>query len=603
MRRVLVALPLVLLFASALPAAAQTAPTHTAEDVVITSRAADGNQIAITVHKPGTASAESPVPVILQSHGWGGSRSASVTSFTPYLDAGLGVVSIDQRGHGDSGGEANVQDPELETEDVKAVIDYIATLDWVQLDGLNDPVLGAIGGSYGGGYQTMTALDEIADEGATRFNALVPEITWYDLPESLAPQTVVRTAWTSLLYAAGASMLPQYVHEAQAWGTATGQWPDGTLYGQPAPGIVPDLDAEFHEHSPVAFVERGVQIDVPVMVRQGLSDNLFNLNQGLDIFNKAVTDGAREDSIFIAYNGGHALPNVAPRGSSASGDSCVGDGGAWTQLRIAFFERVFAGESTNGLMPATYNFSSADGAECLSTESFDTTELELAPTGDVVVTPTPAGPPQYIELAQGPMTITGVPELSGLFTSAGLDTRAFFGLATGTSPADATVVQNNLMPLRALRTSVDHLFEIELPGVAIEVPEGQNLYLVVSPVSDMFVGHGTRSGSGLVLSDLALTLPAPAALPDVLGTVMTLVREGNGAGAQLVATLVDETGASVSGATIDFLGDEASLGAATTDEFGVAAIPLEGRYRGGKHAFEAIFAGTESHERSSASTT
>jgi hypothetical protein len=399
-------------------------------------------------------------------------------------------------------------------------------------------------------------------------------------------------------------MLPQYVHEAQAWGTATGQWPDGTLYGQPAPGIVPNLDKEFHQHSPVAFVERGVQIDVPVMARQGTTDTLFNLNQGLDIFNKAVTDDAREESYFIAYNGGHVIPGPAqtalPAGAAVNGDACSGN---WTQLRIDFFRRVFAGESTDGLLPSTYNLTNADGTTCSRFDSIETTELEVAPTGGVVVTPTGGGAPQFIELANAPTTITGVPELSGLVTAAGLDSRAFFGLATGTSPANARVVQHNLMPLRVLRQSVDHDFKIELPGVAFQVPEGQKLYLVVSPVSDMFFGHGTKGTSGLVLSDLALTLPEPGIdIPQVLETALTLVREGQGNTARLVATLVDENGATVSGASIDFIGDGTALGAATTNESGVATIPLEGRYRGGKHAFEALFGGNDSYTGSSAST-
>ena len=114
-----------------------------------------------------------------------------------------------------------MQDPDLEAEDIDSVIDYVAKLSWVAKDldskgreVAGDPVLGAIGGSYGGGYQTMAALDEIAEEGHTRFDALAPEITWYDLNESLAPQGVPRTVWTSALFALGASMLPQYVQEA-----------------------------------------------------------------------------------------------------------------------------------------------------------------------------------------------------------------------------------------------------------------------------------------------------------------------------------------------------------------------------------------------------
>ena len=228
-RRTLAVLCLTVLAVAGLPGGANAAK-HSADDQVVKGQG--GVDIAITVFQPATASSSNRVPVILHSHGWGGSRETEIGGdVKKFLDAGFGVVSIDQRGHGESGGQANVQDPELETEDIQNVIDRIATFDWVQLDGPRDPVLGAIGGSYGGGYQTMTALDEIAEEGRTRFNALAPQITWYDLPQSLAPQKVVRTAWNVLLYAAGSSMVPNYIHESFAWGTATNQWPDGRLYG------------------------------------------------------------------------------------------------------------------------------------------------------------------------------------------------------------------------------------------------------------------------------------------------------------------------------------------------------------------------------------
>ena len=64
---------------------------------------------------------------------------------------------------------------------------------------MGDPVLGAIGGSYGGGYQFVGALSEVRDRGATRFDALVPEITWFSLTESLFPQGVPRTEWAAAL--------------------------------------------------------------------------------------------------------------------------------------------------------------------------------------------------------------------------------------------------------------------------------------------------------------------------------------------------------------------------------------------------------------------
>lgn len=93
-------------------------------------------------------------------------------------------------------------------------------------------------------------------------------------------------------------------------------------------------------------------------------------------------------------------------------------------------------------------------------------------TGSVVTT-TGLGAPLFLEVAQGPMTLTGVPHLSGLVTAADLDSRAFFGLCMGTTPADARVIQNNLMPLRQIMPVTDKNFKIELPGVAVKIPKGQ----------------------------------------------------------------------------------------------------------------------------------
>jgi pimeloyl-ACP methyl ester carboxylesterase len=513
LKRSLIALSLIALVAAlAPPAGAQTAD-HSVSQEKVTSF--DGTQIAISIFKPAVASSASQVPVVLHSHGWAGSRTKTIGgTVKTFLDAGFGVVSIDQRGHGESGGQANVQDPTIETEDIQAVIDRIAQLDWVRHDTdelgapiANDPVLGAIGGSYGGGYQTMTALDEIAEQGHTRFNALAPEITWYDLPESLAPQKVVRTEWNVLLYGVGARMLPQYVHEGFAWGTATGQWPDGTIYGQPAPGV-PNLDAEFHEHGPVAFVEKDIHIDIPTLFRQGISDSLFNLNQGIKNFDNTLSDGAREQSYLIGYNGGHVLPAAMPPGTAAGSDACS-PGGDFTALTIDFFNRVFGGASTDGMLPGRYNFTTADGAGCISLDSIGvskTIDVDLLGSRTLATT-AGAGAPIQVPVALGPVEVAGIPTLEGKLTSTGLDSRAFFGLSVGTTPADAKVIQNNLMPLRQILPAVDEDFKIELPGVSIRVPEGQTLFLTITPVSDMYFGHASRVPAAIVLSELKLALP------------------------------------------------------------------------------------------------
>ncbi len=105
--------------------------------------------------------------MIMHSHGWGGSRTTDPASFQSWLDAGYGVLSFDQRGFGESGGQAHVESPAYEGHDVRRLIALISDLAWVKQDGPGDPRLGAIGGSYGGGYQFLGGVRVAAHEGAS----------------------------------------------------------------------------------------------------------------------------------------------------------------------------------------------------------------------------------------------------------------------------------------------------------------------------------------------------------------------------------------------------------------------------------------------------
>jgi len=62
------------------------------------------------------------------------------------------------------------------------------------------------------------------------------------------------------------------------------------------------------------------------------------------------------------------------------------------------------------------------------------------------------------------------------------------------------------------------------------------------------------------------------------------------------------TGEAIPGGDISFAADGTSLGSATTDENGVAAVALPGKYRGGSHTYEAAFAGDDRYEGATAST-
>lgn len=549
LRKLALALSLSILIAGiAIPTASAASEVTS---LMVPSRADDHLPIDITIYKPATASATNQVPVVLFSHGWGGNKNDGASAADSYNDAGLGYVTISQRGHGNTGGLRNVQDPQLEAQDIMAVIDHIATLDWVLLDKdsagapiAGDPMLGAIGGSYGGGYQTITALQETKEKGVTRFNALAPEITWYDLPTSLAPEGVPRTAWITALYAAAKapcvlagvqqqrfpsspseceSKIPDFIDQSFEWGAATGQWPareEPWAAAEEAAGV-PDMTTKFRAHSPRGFVEMtpSVKIDVPVLQRQGATDNLFNLNEGLNIFNKALTENARAKSIFTSYNGGHILPAVGstlPIGSAPSGDPCNNNyTGGWDKKRIDFFKAVFAGLNPRvALNQKAFSLATEDG-DCRRLDALPSTvEVDVDPTGfGYWGSPSGAFAPQSQLLANGPISIAGIPRIKGGLYNFGADTRSFFALSVGTAAngcATAKVVQNNMMPLREFmpQTTIDGTgFNEEIPAVAVDVTADEVLCLTMSPVSDASFGHSSRTPGLQGFDDLSVILP------------------------------------------------------------------------------------------------
>jgi hypothetical protein len=358
------------------------------------------------------------------------------------------------------------------------------------------------------------AFTDLMDDGINRFDALAPEITWWDLPESLAPSGVVRTAWVTALYAAGASALPDEIHEAFVYGAATGQWPDGEVGDTGIEGE-PNVNAFFENNGPRWHVEQGRQLDIPVLFGQGLSDNLFNLNQGLKNYELALTDAARAQSLFVGYNGGHALPQAFPVGSpetglGAGGDPCSaalqGGAGSFRQLTIDFFTRVLLnGEPGRPAGVAPFHLAT-NGGGCLSLDSLAS---EQAFDLGTLATPVAAGAPLNIPVAAGPITVAGTPWVDATVTSLGLDARAFFALSVGTTPADARIIQNNMMPLAQFSPIAGEARSIELPAIAVEVPAGQSLFLTISPVSDMSFGHGSRVPGAFLLESTVVRVPVP----------------------------------------------------------------------------------------------
>lgn len=477
----------------------------------------DGTKIDLNVCKPAGASAETPVPIVLQGHGWTGQKSSCLNR-TTFFEAGIGFASMTQRGHGSSGGEANVMDPMLEGRDIMAVIDHLASLDWVlKEDGPDgvDPVLGGLGGSYGGGFQWIGAFtDQWLRDAPTRFDALRPGNTWYDLRTALAPNDVLRTVMVGGLYAGGAvnARVAPWLHTSMATIIATGQVLDG-----PAPT---DIGSKIHRHSAAWFVEQGMRLDIPVLVRQGAADIVFNLNEGIHAFERALTPAARARSIFVNDHAGHDAPANAPTGPVPAPAPIPVPAGPLpytprseatcnTPSELAWFKHTLLGEPLQ-IEPAL-RLRTQSGS-CLGLDVWPAASPRaVAGLQEPTVLPIgPRGPLRLEPLATGPLTLAGIPELSFTAVSAVPDARVFWGLAVGTSPADAKLIDQQWFPTRIGTPVAFETITSELGAIVASIPAGSHMYLAIAPAVDQFVAHSSRTPGAIVVDDVTVSLPEVA---------------------------------------------------------------------------------------------
>lgn len=127
--------------------------------------------------------------------------------------------------------------------------------------------------------------------------------------------------------------------------------------------------------------------------------------------------------------------------------------------------------------------------------------------GTVATPVATAGPAQYVPLAAGPLTVAGTPYVEAKVTTLTPEARAFFALAVGTSPADATVVHSNLLPHREPAEVSGVARRIELPAVSVRVPAGQQLFLVVTPSAEMYGAHTSRVPGLMTLAGTTVRVP------------------------------------------------------------------------------------------------
>ena len=159
-----------------------------------------GDAVVFQVMEPTKLQVGHTYPLVLQGHGYGGHRNLTPTDFEQrLLDAGYYVISIDQRGFGDSSGTIRVMDPEYEGRDLIAILDWAEDLEGLSRRSTGEMMVGSFGGSYGGMYQVLLR----AVDPKHRLRVLAPDITPHDLTYALDPNGVVKSGWGLALSVGG----------------------------------------------------------------------------------------------------------------------------------------------------------------------------------------------------------------------------------------------------------------------------------------------------------------------------------------------------------------------------------------------------------------
>lgn len=460
----------------------------------------DGHMVPITVYRPVYASADDPVPVLLHSHGWAGARATADDAFPTFIAGGFGVVSIDMRGHGDAraSSQARVHNVDYEIQDVIHVIDYVAGLDWVLLDGDGDPRLGALGGSYGGGYQLLTAAFD------DRLDAIAPEITWNSLPQSLAPQMAIKSAWIDLLYFGGRAQanLHESIDQGFAWAQATNTFPDGSEPGEP------DFVTPFTQSSPATYPGA---IDIPTLLIQGANDTLFNVNEAIDNYRLIEATGApvrlvtHFDGHILNTNGTLSQAGAAgehglqpPRGPSPCGDI--------DEMTVAWYQRHLVGLDVPTGADVCLAIDGTTVANAgrlpwlLTSHTVDDLSILLGiPDQTATATVLEATQPTYL---------AGTPYLQGNVTTTAADAIAYITLTVDPADGDAYVLNAQVTPLRNPDAgTTSQTFLLELGAISGLLNPGDTLSVTVSSSDEQYAHNQARSPGTVDLTGLTLHVP------------------------------------------------------------------------------------------------
>jgi predicted acyl esterase len=331
----------------------------------------DGVPLDVNVALP--ASGDTGLPLVVLSHGWGGSK-LGFADLRPWAERGYAVLAITARGFGDSCGSAvsRAADPQgcargwIRLDDVRYEARDVQHLAGLLADeGIVDPQrVGVTGISYGGGVSLeLAALRDriVRPDGslvpwtsprgrAMRIAGAVPEIPWSDLAYALMPNGrtldytitgpdddmlpagIAKQSWVSGLFGLG---------QASGFVAPPGADPDADLTtwfatigaGEPYGARVEAIQRELAAHHSPYFVDRS-QAPTPTLLASGWTDDLFPVDEALRFYNRTRTEHPGTPLSLLFLDFGHM------RGQNKPADRAV-----FERRRFEWMDRYVKGDT------------------------------------------------------------------------------------------------------------------------------------------------------------------------------------------------------------------------------------------------------------------
>jgi ABC-2 type transport system ATP-binding protein len=294
---------------------------------------ATGDTIVIQVFEPTRLEPGKTYPLVLHSHGYGGSRLKTADGFVQRLiDSGYYVISIDERGNGESSGQVRVMSPDFEGLDLVGVLDWAENLEGLRRHRDGRMVVGSYSGSYGGMYQFLLA----GADPKQRLRVIAPDITPHDLTYALNPNNVIKSGWALFLVAGGeaggltaalsglptsgiGSLLNLFptqdtaIVETLLQGALTNNFPEAGFNFFKYHSVSYFCDGEPAGEQNFIFgmpdprtVEPRPFAKIDALITQGFRDTLFNFNDGFNNYECLKARGG--DVRLLTHQTGHLLP-------------------------------------------------------------------------------------------------------------------------------------------------------------------------------------------------------------------------------------------------------------------------------------------------------